>query len=331
MIQKKKSQDLIQSINNALLQLRLIAITWLMFNIHYIVPIYTFLFLFYLELSIWLLGISLILPIYLMFCKYTNTTMWEFGRFRSSFVMQDIQKYFGGRIIATEKLDETQQYIFGFHPHGTLTATALWCHNTTEWREKVSKKHLVTLAGSQVFYVPGLREFVMAAGGGMITRQMFSKVLEQGKSVLLVPGGVAEMKFSNSINKDITIVTTHKGFIRFALKHGVNLVPVFSFGETQIFDPFFPAAQKLFFRYLGIPLPLFFGKFLQIPRSCNITVVVGKPVKVNKNEHFTEEDVDRIHQQYFLSLHQLFEDHKGNCDHSSHKLILKDFEIHKEK
>ena len=49
------------------------------------------------------------------------------------------------------------------------------------------------------------------------------------KAILLVPGGQSEMIGIDSQSKDIAINTRHRGFLRLAIKLGVQVVPVRSF------------------------------------------------------------------------------------------------------
>lgn len=37
-----------------------------------------------------------------------------------------------------------------------------------------------------------------------------------------------------SFGRELHLVTSHTGFVRMAIKHGVSLVPVLSFGENQV-------------------------------------------------------------------------------------------------
>lgn len=84
----------------------------------------------------------------------------------------------------------------------------------------------------------------------MHKKRSSSKRQEKGVAAVLVPGGALEAL--NSDEKLIRLVLhRRKGFIKLALKHGVDLVPTFSFGEANIYDqvkshdgnlsPFFPA------------------------------------------------------------------------------------------
>lgn len=310
-----------------LIQLRVLAVTLFMFNLYYIGPVVMFSPLFFFPYGSGLLVLLLIGPLYLAFHRWSEQRAESLysSKFRSSFFLADLQRYFGGRVIAMERLDDSQQYIFGFHPHGTLTATAMWCHNAPEWKENVLANDLVTLVGSQLLCLPVMRELILACGGRAVSKHTFAKVLAAQKSVLLIPGGLAEMKYSNSKDKEITVITKHKGFIRFAIQYGVPLVPVFSFGETQVMDPCLPTVQKLCLKYLGVPFPIWCGRFVMVPRSCGVTVVVGKPIYVQKNENPSEEEINKIHKEYFEALYSLFEGYKDQCGHEDYALRLLDF------
>ncbi len=59
--------------------------------------------------------------------------------------------------------------------------------------------------------------------------------LKSGKSLGINPGGIAEMYYGYPQpgwleNEEGILLSKRKGFIRLALKYGVDLVPVFVFG-----------------------------------------------------------------------------------------------------
>ena len=58
---------------------------------------------------------------------------------------------------------------------------------------------------------------------------------EKGTAAVLVPGGALEALNSDP-DKIRLVLNRRKGFIKLALKHGVDLVPTFSFGEAFIYD-----------------------------------------------------------------------------------------------
>jgi len=319
---RKKKQSFYRSFVNA----RATVITWAMYNVHFIILLSLVSPLLFFSFTTWILGMIAVGPFYMLFCACTNY-YWSCPNFRHCMVTEDVKRHFSGKIIATTKLEEDKQYVLGFHPHGILPLTAMWCHNSEEWRDKVSNHELVTLAANHAFVIPIMRELMMAAGSKPATRKNFVNMLEAKKSVVLVPGGVAELMLTDSKAKEIHLVTGHKGFIRLAISHGVNLVPMFSFGEWEVMDIMWPSVQRYCRRILGIPFPLFVGRALYIPRQQPITVVVGAPIEVKRREIPTEEEVDDLHRKYFTALHKIFEDHKAEAGYGSHKLKFLDFQI----
>jgi len=313
----------ITTVKEKMLELRAMAVTLLMFNLFYASPLVLVSPFFFVSGDIWLLFLLLVTTTYIVFLRWTHqrSELFYSERLRSSFILSDVQRYFKGQVIAVERHD-SKQYIFGFHPHGTLPATAWWCQTSIEWKQKVLSQDLVTLVGSQLLGIPIVREVSMAAGGRDVSWKSFSNALEEKRSMLLIPGGIAEMRHSSSYTDEITIITKHKGFIRMALQYGVDLVPVFSFGETKLLDPCLPSIHKIFQQYLGIPFPLWIGRFVQVPRSFGITVVVGKSISVQRQENPSQEEVDALHKLYFEELYKLFEQHKDKYGHVGYKLIL---------
>ena len=70
-----------------------------------------------------------------------------------------------------------------------------------------------------------------------MARAAVAHCLHHDESIAVVVGGQREMFLSRSRcrkgAKEVAIVGRHKGFIRFALKFGAAVVPMFSFGETE--------------------------------------------------------------------------------------------------
>jgi hypothetical protein len=66
---------------------------------------------------------------------------------------------------------------------------------------------------------------------------------ESGTATVLVPGGALEALNSDS-DKIRLVLNRRKGFIKLALRFGVDLVPTFSFGEAFIYDQVKPHNGK---------------------------------------------------------------------------------------
>jgi len=248
----------------------------------------------------------------------------ESSKLRTSFLVEDIIRYFNGRLVKTADIDPTKQYIFGYHPHGILPLAAMWATNSPSWKLFQTSRDTVTLIASHLFRIPVTREFLAAAGAREVSRRSFQYALGQGKSVVLIPGGMKEMQHSFSSTDEIVIYRSHKGFIKMAITHGVDLVPLFSFGETKLLDGAFPELQKFCWRTLGLPFPLFVGRWnLPVPRPQQITILVGPSIPVKKNPEPTEEEVDEVWKQYFDALEKMFEQHKESCGHPNSTLVFK--------
>ncbi|MEQ2248820.1 2-acylglycerol O-acyltransferase 2-A [Ilyodon furcidens] len=118
-------------------------------------------------------------------------------------------------------------------------------------------------------------------------------------------------------------VKNRKGFIKLALKHGAQLVPVFSFGENELFDQMENPAgshlrrlQNRLQSIMGIAMPLFHARgvfqysFGLIPYRKSIHTIVGKPIPVSQTTCPSSEDIDALHRVYLQSLMELFEENK---------------------
>ena len=126
-------------------------------------------------------------------------------------------------------------------------------------------------------------------------------------------------------NRYKIILKNRKGFIRMALQTGASLVPVFSFGENDLFNqapnptgsPLRRLQDKLK-RMTGIGFPAWSGRGFFSEKSFGIVAfnrpvntVVGKPIRVEKNAAATDEDVDELHRIYVRQVVELFEQNKA--------------------
>ena len=253
----------------------------------------------------------------------TGSRRWDW--FRRSWIIQDVVEYFQGDIVKEVDLDPEQKYIFAFAPHGIMTLTAIWSILHRKFESFFPGQDVVPLGASIFQMVPLVRDGPAWVGTRQVGRSSFIRTLDEGHSVLVVPGGVKEMRLSRSWDNTIRLYTHHKGFVRLALEQGVDLVPMFSFGETRYFDMLHvPVLSDLLLKYIGTPIPYFVGRgnVLQLPRPQKVTVVYGAPIKVEKIESPTQEQVDEVHRAFYGAVHAIFDRHKSKYEHESCKLEL---------
>lgn len=229
--------------------------------------------------------------------------------------------HFGGILIVRESKDPlppSGRYIFGFHPHGLFPAFISWIHLTSSWRTLFPGVQPVGLGASVIFRVPILRDLNLWAGMRKVSRKVFRKALMEQRSVILCPGGQSELAHHvTQHRKRVTLCARHKGFVRMAIETGSSLVPIFSFGESQLFDNLisWPSVQRYTYKRIGFPfpfLPFGFLGFLPLPRGRPVVLVVGEPIApLRTTEVPTVEEVDLLWERYFSAIREIYDTHKA--------------------
>lgn len=135
---------------------------------------------------------------------------------------------------------------------------------------------------------------------------------------------------SRSWDHNVIVYKGHVGFVRMALEHKAELVPVISIGEWDLMDNIYmPSLQNLTRKRLGFPIPFVpQGRFL-IPMARKpkhgITIVIGEPIAFKpKCDPPSEEDVKEAHRLFYQQLEDMFERHKAESGYPSHQLVVVD-------
>ncbi|XP_008056011.1 2-acylglycerol O-acyltransferase 2 [Carlito syrichta] len=238
-----------------------------------------------------------------------------------------MRDYFPISLVKTAELDPSRNYIAGFHPHGVLAAGAFTnlCTESTGFSSVFPgiRPHLMML--TLWFRVPFFREYIMCSGLVTSEKESAAHILSRkgGGNLLAVIVGGAQEALDARPGAFTLLLRNRKGFIKLALMHGVPLVPIFSFGENDLFDQvenscgsWLRNIQNRLQKIMSISFPLFHGRgvfqysFGLLPYRRPITTVVGKPIEVQKTLHPSEEEVNKLHQRYIKELCNLFEAHK---------------------
>lgn len=248
-------------------------------------------------------------------------------RLRRWRVWTHFKDYFPLHLVKTVDLDPGCNYLFGFHPHGVLVAGGFgnFCTEATGFSQLFPglTPHLLMLPFW--FRVPLFRDYIMA--GGLVSSEKASLAhlmsCPAGGSVAVVAVGGASEALDARPGALTLQVLKRKGFIKLALKHGARLVPVFSFGENELFDqlpnPTGSTLRRLQERLqciMGVALPMFHARGVfqynwgLLPYRRPIHTVVGCPLPVVQTPSPSSEDIDHLHARYLEGLTQLFEEHK---------------------
>lgn len=137
------------------------------------------------------------------------------------------------------KLDKDKNYLFCCFPHGILPMGVFSSFATQYggFHELFPKHTPYVLTLKQNFYFPIIRELLHAVGLCSASANSLNYLLGSkggGNAVALVVGGAAETFYCKPGQYRL-VLKNRKGFVKIALRHGSPLVPVFSFGETDLY------------------------------------------------------------------------------------------------
>lgn len=242
-------------------------------------------------------------------------------------IWQYFRDYFPVQLVKTTDLDPSKNYIFLYHPHGIMAYGAFlnFCTSATGFKKLYPGIQPTLLSLNYQFYFPINREYAMALGICSCSRESMEWLLTKegtGNAPVLVVGGATEALEARPGSFSLTL-SNRKGFTRLALQHGAELVPVFGFGENDLYDQMANPSGSLLRRFqttmtklFSFSPPIFHGRgifnynFGIFPYRRPLNVVVGSPLKVVKRSNPTTEEINELHERYIKHLIDMFESEK---------------------
>ncbi|KRZ15928.1 2-acylglycerol O-acyltransferase 2 [Trichinella zimbabwensis] len=207
--------------------------------------------------------------------------------FRRWRMWDHLRDYFPIELIKTADLPPDRNYLFGYHPHGIMSFGA-FCNFCTE-----------ATNFSQLF--PGVVDVSKQSLAWLLGRK------EKGYAAVVVVGGATEALNAHP-RTNILVLKSRKGFIRQAIVSGASLVPVFSFGENDLYfqwpnpeGSWVRQWQRISKKILGWSTPLICGRglfnytFGLLPYRRPIHTVVGSPIHVEQCCKPSQEQIDNLH------------------------------------
>ncbi|KAI8099129.1 diacylglycerol acyltransferase [Halteromyces radiatus] len=241
-----------------------------------------------------------------------------------------IAEYFPIKVIKEQDLDPKNNYLFGYHPHGILAfgAVSLFVTEGSGFSKLFPGiiPRLMTLSTN--FRIPFYRELLLSMGFCSASRSSCESALKSGpgQSIAIVIGG-AEEALTSCPGTNKLVLKRRLGFIRLAIRQQASLVPVFSFGESNLYDQYSVAKgstigriQSFMKKWFGISAPLFYGRgifnydFGLIPYRRPVVIIVGKPISVPKMEEGqiepSKEQILDVQAQYIKELTAIYDNYK---------------------
>ncbi|UUY05937.1 acyltransferase family protein [Svornostia abyssi] len=172
--------------------------------------------------------------------------------------------YFRMEIEGFHRLPAEPALLVGVHAGGALTMDA-WTL-ALQWHRRFGRERILHPTAHDVLMAtPGLGEYFRAMGVIPPTTVAMSAALDAGHDVVLWPGGEQDAMRSWR-KRDRVVLAGRRGFVRFAIRHGVPIVPVASVGCS---DTVFVLSEGRFLaRWTGL------GKRL---RGATLPIISGFP------------------------------------------------------
>ena len=264
----------------------------------------------------------LYLPYYISFPEYTGEKRIIMPSYFHSIVNKMFSIFGKYRLInESVKLNNVDKngkpYIIGVHPHGLFpfgSVGSLALPNNLKYMEEttpiLNTKYLKAGIASFCFYIPFMREIFLWLGAVDCSKPILKKFLEKGITVAVFIGGAQEAQYSG-IGSTQLVLKSRNGFFKLALETGCTLVPMYTFGNNNIFnsvnwDIF--GLLAYFKKITGIWFPR--GYFTM--KQNDFITVIGEPIEVEKIQMGDDINVslEMLKDKYMKSLTQLFDKYK---------------------
>ena len=173
--------------------------------------------------------------------------------------------------------------------------------------------------------MPIVRECFLLAGFRDASRKVADRTLDEGYSIFLNPGGIAEALLpERGTDRVVAAGQRRQGLARMALKHRAPLVPVYIFGQNDTYKTNMAclSLRNWICRKMQVCAVPFWGRFFTgMPFAVNLTVAIGRSVPLplyeeaydRKSGDIRQEAVENYQRAFLSALHELFEHHKAEA------------------
>ena len=209
-------------------------------------------------------------------------------------------------------LTKGKNYIFACQPHGVIS----FCGMCSSVYRDPKHRRVQTAVASALLKFPILKNvmgiFSLTDASGSNLKKILKRPGTEG-SVVIYTGGIAEL-FKSCRTQERLFISQRKGFIKLALREGVDIVPIYLFGNTSCLSIMKHGPLAKISRRLKLSFTMFWGKWgLPIPRDDKLLYVAGKAIDIPKIAEPTQEDIDKYHQKYVDEVVRIFNQYKGQA------------------
>jgi 2-acylglycerol O-acyltransferase 2 len=207
------------------------------------------------------------------------------------------------------KAGKTSKLVFFEFPHGIFPMGQFLSASLI--RDITPGTMICGTGADIVFMFPIMRHIMAWIGTNPAKRANLTKILQRGDHLAIIPGGIAEMYLMNPDSEGIFLRKRHNT-VKAAIQEGADIVPVFFFGNTRIFNIAGKGGSDSILskisRKLRASIVLFYGRnYLPVPFRTPIRMVTGRVVEVQQKEFPSDEEVEAVMQKVIASVTELYE------------------------
>ena len=228
------------------------------------------------------------------------------------------------------------------HPHGTSIGFGFSLNGAVRFKtgddmryaprelvEGVPSERRATCDGVMapvLFRIPLLRQILLGFGCATpATKRRMCDLMRRGVDFGILPGGMHEVAL---YTRGRDRIYSRPGFIKYALQHGVCLLPAFTFGESDLYTnlraPLYRSICEFTLSRFGFIIPVFWGPRWWCPLlprdDVALHTVVAEPVRLPRIENPTRSDVEQWHCAYVAALTRLYDTHKAQFGYHDREL-----------
>jgi len=253
---------------------------------------------------------------------------------------QSVHRFFGFGASRRHKIfndykdliKDDKRYLFSLHPHSVLAdgwhsviARNLGSFGDSDEPGPPSIGRRIALCFAPIIqHVPVHQEMYRDKCGGADKKSITWWWKNSDADPALLPGGFAESVFANARKKDVeySYIKDRKGFIRICLEERKDIVPIYTFGATHMYNnsPYLRGWRARFSQSYFLPMALPSGWLgTSMPLTDETTTVVFAPFEVTK---YTLEQLDECHRDYMDHLKTYFDKYKAECGMADTELVF---------
>ena len=201
--------------------------------------------------------------------------------------------------------------MLAFHPHG-IFSMSFWLGGVASPQLHAANPRVTFLISSFLHRLAPFCFILRWCGYAPADAATVAGLMRRGRDVALLPGGFEEATIY-ARGRHRVWLKRRRGFVKFALRHGYALLPVYTFGEERNYANVPGLLRlRLWLNRWQIPGVLPWGAPGLLPHSTHgMHTVFGAPLRLPRIAQPTLEDVRLWHGRYTQTLVALFDRNKA--------------------